>query len=222
MEPMEYRISRDGKTFGPYTEAELHAYFAAGNIVETDLVRSADTDKWATLKKHFKEQEKQKKKAPLLLPGLRGDLPAPPDMPWWLAMILEVFTGFAFFIAWDIVEGFWLHRVMPRSRALWYFIAAALLFAVNAPAIYSTVLHNVFNAPITASTNATWIGVASFALRIVARFSMRSSLLQHFNETEPIGLKLSWWMTLLFGGLYFQYHFNRVNDGKRLLAITAI
>jgi hypothetical protein len=29
-------------------------------------------------------------------------------------------------------------------------------------------------------------------------------------------------MTLLFGGLYFQYYFNRVNDGKRLLAITAI
>jgi hypothetical protein len=219
---MEYQVSRGDKTFGPYTEADLHAYFASGNIVETDLVRSSDKDKWVPLKKLLKAQEKQKKKSKPILTGLRSDVLSPPDIPWWMGMVLEILTGLTFFVAWDIVEGFWMHRVQRKSRALWFYIVAGVLFLINAPAIYSSVLHNLFNAPLTASTNATWLGIASFAMRIVARFSMRRSLLEHFNETEPIGLKLSWWMTLMFGGLYFQYHFNRINDAKRVMTTTAL
>jgi hypothetical protein len=33
---------------------------------------------------------------------------------------------------------------------------------------------------------------------------------------EPVGLSLSGVMTFFFGGLYFQYHLNRINEMKRL------
>jgi hypothetical protein len=46
---------------------------------------------------------------------------------------------------------------------------------------------------------------------------MRSSLEEHFNRAEPVGLRLGAVMTFFFGGLYFQYHLNRINEMKRTL-----
>jgi hypothetical protein len=54
-------------------------------------------------------------------------------------------------------------------------------------------------------------------VRIVARFNMRASLEEHFNGPEPVGLSLSGVMTFFFGGLYFQYHLNRINELKRMM-----
>jgi hypothetical protein len=54
-----------------------------------------------------------------------------------------------------------------------------------------------------------------FVLFLVAVFSMRSSMEEHFNGPEPIGLKLSGVMTFFFNILYFQYHFTRINELKR-------
>jgi hypothetical protein len=223
---MAYQVSRDGTLFGPYDEAELREYFATGNIVENDLVRSSDRDKWRPLRKVLKELDEQQKKRvkamPIAMPGLSLDILSPPDMPWWFAMILDILTGLTFFVAWDIVEGVWMYRVDRMSKALWYYLAAGLLFAIDAPALYSNVLHNIFSTPIISSEYTGLLSVASFVLRIFARFSMRTSLLKHFNEAEPIGLKLSKFWTLLFGGLYFQYHFNKINEGKRGLEEAAV
>ena len=53
-------------------------------------------------------------------------------------------------------------------------------------------------------------------VRLVARFTMRSNLEEHFNGPEPVGLSLSGVMTFFFGGIYFQYHLNRINELKRM------
>jgi len=214
---MEYRIARDGQTFGPYTEDELRQYLASGNIVESDLARSDAMTDWQPLRKVLPKQKKPKR-GTLNPAGLRKDLPSPPDMPWWIALALEVLTELAFFVAWDIVEAVWLCWVQKRSHAIWYYSLAALLFLLNLPAIYSSIRHFSLFSPFTHSTQATWLTVAVLAARLVGRFSMRRSLLQHFNGVEPIGLKLSWLWTLLFGGLYFQYQFNRINALKRAAA----
>jgi GYF domain 2 len=226
---MDYQVSRDDTMFGPYTEDELREYSISGNIVGTDLVRRAGSEKWTPLKKVLKKldeqqkllEAKEKKSMLLRMEGLRADVPSPPDMPWWLAAILDVATGLTFFVAWDIVEGVWMYRVQRESKALWYYLVAGAMFAVNAPAIYSTVMHDVFGTAATTSSSAGWLSALSFVVRIFARFSMRKSLLQHYNQAEPIGLKLSKFWTLLFGGLYFQYHFNRINEGKRAMEEAA-
>jgi hypothetical protein len=45
---------------------------------------------------------------------------------------------------------------------------------------------------------------------------MRRSMEEHYNGPEPIGLSLSGVMTFFFGVYYFQYHFTRINEMKRL------
>ena len=43
----------------------------------------------------------------------------------------------------------------------------------------------------------------------------RAALEEHFNGPEPVGLQLNPVMTFFFGGLYFQYHLNRINALKQ-------
>lgn len=210
---MEYIVSRGAQTFGPYTEAELRAYLSSGNIVASDLVSGNELEKPLPVRKALEQWDKRH----TLQSGLRADIPSPPDLPWWLGAILEILTVSAFFTVWDIVEASWLWRVRRQSRALWYYLAAGVLFVVNSRAIFSTFLSHFGMPAAPEAPHAALLAVAAFVLRFIARFSMRRSLCEHFSQTEPIGLKLKWIWTLIFGGLYFQYHFNKINEAKRNL-----
>src|SRR5436305_14589769 len=123
----EFRVCRGGNEFGPYTEAQLREYLASGNIVESDRVRSAQMKKWHSVKRVMPRLDKAARRAALQtarMAALRNDLPSPPDIPWGIALVLEIFTEFSFFVAWDIVQAVWLHRVQKNSRALWYYLVA--------------------------------------------------------------------------------------------------
>jgi GYF domain 2 len=223
---MEYLVAREGKTYGPYTEDELRQYLASGNVVESDLARSDTMTDWQPLRKVLPKLKKQKqpKTGKLNPAGLRKDLPSPPDLPWWIGLLLEGFSGMTFFLAWNVVEAVWLYRVQKSSlRTLIYYSGSALFFLVGASSFLSRAAHKIFSISSLHSTGTTLLTDApvlalAVLLLLVARFSMRRSLLEHFNGAEPIGLKLSWFWTLLFGGLYFQYHFNRINALKRAAA----
>lgn len=210
---MEYIVSRGSQTFGPYNEAEVREYVSTGNIAPTDIVTGGNLEKPIPVRKALTFWSRTH----TLQTGLRTDLPSPPDLPWWLAAILDLATGLTFFVAWDIVEAFWLRRVRPQSHALWYYLVAGLLFAINAPALYGNVLRGLGFTIHGDQTHEALLGVSAFVMRIVARFSMRRSLCEHYSQTEPIGLHLKWFWTLVFGGLYFQFHFNRINEAKRNL-----
>jgi len=209
---MNYRIARGGEVFGPYSEDELRAYLASGNIVESDLARTDEMTVWLPVKKVLPKPKKTKqpRKKPLRAEGLRSDVPAPPDMPWVATMVLAIFTGSFFLIAWDLWAAWWLRRVDKGSRAIWYYGFAALLFLVDVP--------KIFHLELASWTHATLLNIAGFTIWFLARYSMRASLRQHFNVAEPIGLRLSWWMTTLFGGIYFQYQFNKINALRRAAA----
>src|SRR6185312_3450610 len=195
---MEYQVSRDGTMFGPYTEEELRKYSLSGNIVGTDLVRSSVTEKWTPLRKILKKlddeqrqrEAKDKSLKALRMEGLRPNIPAPPDIPWWFAAILGVFTVFTFFVAWDGVEGFWLYRGDRERKALWYYLLSGAMFAINGSALYSMVSHDIFRSAATTSSSSGLLGAAGFVVWIFARMSMRKSLLQHYNHVEPINLRL--------------------------------
>ena len=217
---MDYRISRGGETYGPYTEAELRDYIASGNVSLSDLARSDKMKKWRPVRRVLPKQKKARPQT-LQVQGFRADVLSPPDIPWWMAFVLDVLTGFSFFVAWDIIEGIWIYRVRGKSRALAYYVIAGVLFAINAPAYYSAVNDVTGN-----SLGVPWhtkllgftgilLAATTIALRIVGRFVMRRELLEHYSQEEPVGLQLSWWKTLLLGGLYFQYHFNHINELKR-------
>ncbi len=148
--------------------------------------------------------------------------PDPPDLRWWVALMLGIVTLGAFFVVWDVVQAAWLRRVERSSTALIFYCIALVLFIVNAPAQWASINHALFNGPLVGTPFALWLSLGAIATRLVARFVMRSALCRHFTQTEAIGIHLSWFLTLLLGGLYFQFHFNAVNEAKRALRTSIL
>jgi hypothetical protein len=214
---MSYTITRNGQTFGPYTPAEVQQYLASGRILPTDLAQAEGMAEWLPVGELFPA-------APLAeqVAGARVVLfPDPPDLPWWVALLLGILTGGLFFVIWDIVEAAWLRRISQTSSALALYTVVAVLYVLRLPETWHSVEYNVFNGPRMVPTPfGGLVGLAGVVLAIVARFVFRSELLKHFNGPEPLGLRLNAFWTLLFGGLYFQFHFNRINERKRALRVS--
>lgn len=216
---MNYRIARNGQIFGPYTTAHVLRYIASGNILPTDLAQAEGTDEWLPVEQVFPATPQAVPVAPYP-GGLPRLFPDPPDFPWWAALLLGIFTGGIFFVVWDVYEAAWLHRLERASNALWLYIACVVLYLFRFPTTYHQVTHNIFGDEIYVTHHSGSLGLLALVLAIVARFVFRAELLRHFNAVEPIGLRLNGFLTLLFGGLYFQYHFNRINDVKRALRVS--
>lgn len=213
---MTYRIARGPEVFGPYTIEEVHRLLAAGNIVPRDLAQAEGWGEWRPVGELFPAPAAQAASAaPLPL------YPDPPDLPWWVALILGIVTGGLFFVIWDIVEAGWMRRINARSAALGLYVVVAILYVLRLPQEWHSVAYNAFNGPLVIETPLGHaVGLAALALAIVARFVFREELLRHFNGPEPLGLRLNAFWTLLFGGLYFQFHFNRINERKRVLGLS--
>ena len=116
------------------------------------------------------------------------------------------------------MQASWLRRVLPSSRVLLLYLVADAFWLVNLSVsvghAVAVVVHH------TAASRGFAGGIASLlylVFLLVARFTMRSELERHFNSAEPIGLRLSGVMTFFFGSLYFQYHFNRINELRRAI-----
>jgi len=208
---MTYRIARDAQVFGPYAVEEVYRLLATGNIVPTDLAQGEGMPEWRPVGELF----------PAPPTGARVMYRDPPDLPWWVALLLGILTGGVFFVIWDIVEAEWMRRVSERSAALGLYVVVAILYVLRLPQAWHIVAYNAFNGPLVVATPlGESLGLAGLALAIAARFVFRNELLKHFNITEPLGLRLNAFWTLLFGGLYFQFHFNRLNEQKRMLQMS--
>ena len=222
---MTYRIARNGQTvqiFGPYTEAQVREYLASGNIAVTDLVQIEGTVEWVPILQLFPLAA-----TPVAPPsmgaaaGMRLPLyPDPPDFPWWGALLLGLITGGLFFVVWDIVQAAWLRRVQPASRAIGLYIAIGVLFLKRLPSSWDTINYNLFGGPPVGPHHGFILFLVWVGLYLASRHVIRQELLEHFTNVEPIGLRLSSFLVYLFGGLYIQYHFNRINEIKRAMHVS--
>lgn len=205
---MTYRIARGAEVFGPYAAEEVRRLLAAGNIVPTDRAQVEGRQEWLAVGELF--------------PAARPmQFPDPPDLPWWIALIIGILTGGLFFVIWDVVEAAWMRRVSERSVALGLYAVVAILYVLRLPEAWHIVAYNAFNGPpVVVTPLGHGLGFTGLGLAIAARFVFRNELLRHFNGPEPLGLRLNAFWTLLFGGLYFQFHFNRINEHKRRLRMS--
>lgn len=232
---MLYHVSRSGQNYGPYTLEDLQRYVASGNILPTDLARSDDSAEWVPVAQILNIPAPGFQPPPAYPPaGTPGFPPAPgavyPDAPnlnWGLVLLFAFFTCSLFMWVWNLVLSSWMKRVQPNSKAFIYYIAATVLLffqiALGSHArigpMYGTPMQPGYHWFVTYYTLhplRDFVGLALWVVRLVARFTMRSELEQHFNTAEPVGLSLSGVMTFFFGGLYFQYHINRINELKRM------
>ena len=148
--------------------------------------------------------------------------PDPPNLHWGLVLLIGWLTSGLFLLIWEFVQTSWLKKVQPDATALKKYITAygllfgALILGIIA-AVVSAATGQAGNTPVVGILLGLLAVLGYFAgivMIFVARFSERTSLEQHFNGPEPIGLRLSGAMTFFFGGLYFQYHLNRINQLK--------
>lgn len=214
---MTYRIARNGQIYGPYSLIEVQRYLASGQILPTDLAQGDSMQEWLPIEQLFPTTPIPAIPHPGGLPKL---FPDPPDLPWWVALLIGIFTAGFFFQIWDIVESAWMRRVDRSSTALYLYLAEGIVYLIKLPMTFHNIAYNLGYGPPVEAGHSLFLTLLGIILFLLSRFVFRNELLRHFNGPEPIGLRLNWFLTLLFGGLYFQYHFNRINELKRALRIS--
>ena len=201
---MTYQVSRNGQMYGPYTLEDLQRYVASGNVLPTDLAKSEEMTDWLPVAQ--------------ILGGPAVAAPVyAPNLNWGLELLLGFLTCRLFVLVWNLIIASWARRVEPTSKAFMYYIVATVLTVLQFGGSWGMAVSIVQHRPPHQSVIGGLLGLVAFVARLIARFSLRDTLEQHFNGPEPLGLRLSAVMTFFFGGLYFQYKLNRLNEIKEAL-----
>ncbi|OJV43825.1 MAG: hypothetical protein BGO25_11770 [Acidobacteriales bacterium 59-55] len=215
---MQYQVSRNGQMYGPYTIEDLQRYVASGHILYTDMAKSEDMAEWLPVSRILGAPSAYAASAPYAYAPPAGvPYPDPPDLHWGLVLLFAILTCGLFALAWDFVQVLWIKKVQPDTKAMMYFLIYAVLWLLNLGSSAGNIKVGMHGGAPHTSPTAGLISLAALVFLIVYRFSMRNSLERHFNGPEPLGLRLGGVMTFFFGGLYFQYHFNRINEMKETL-----
>ena len=143
--------------------------------------------------------------------------PDPPNLNWGLELLLGFLTCALFVVVWNLVIASWANRVQPASKALMYYIIATVLIVLNFGGSWGISSRSAHHT--STSSTLSWQSdrYCRWVVRLIARFTLRDTLEQHFNGPEPLGLRLNAVMTFFFGGIYFQYKLNEINQIKQTL-----
>ena len=236
---MHYQVSRNGQMYGPYTLEDLQRYVASGNILPTDLAKSEEMAEWVPVSAILSAQAAAPvsdafgaapawsdasqatympaTNAPV---GTLANSPYPdaPNLHWGLVLLFSLLTCSLFMWVWNLIVAAWLKRVQPNATSLLYYAGALILLVlqilVGVPygmhRAMEPGLHTHYGNPV-----GSLIALCVWVVRLIARFSQRASLEEHFNAPEPVGLQLNPVLVFFFGGIYFQYKLNEINAMKQ-------
>jgi hypothetical protein len=217
---MNYQVSRNGQMYGPYTSEDLQRYLASGNVLLTDLAKSEDMPDWLPVAQILAvtgAASPTYTPPPEYAAAAGAQYQDPPNLNWGLELLLGFVTCGLFVVVWNLVIAAWAKRVQPTSNALTYYIVATVLIVLNLGGSWGVLLSVAHHHPHHQSVLSSLLSLATWIVRLVARFTLRDTLEQHFNGPEALGLRLSAVMTFFFGGIYFQYKLNRINEVKEAL-----
>jgi hypothetical protein len=143
--------------------------------------------------------------------------PDPPNLNWGIELLLGFLTCGFFVVVWNLVIAAWANRIQPASKAFMFYIAATVLIVLNLGSSWTIFISLSHHVHPHHSVLGNLISIAAWVVRLIARFTLRDTLEQHFNGPEPLGLRLNAVMTFFFGGIYFQYKLNEINQIKQAL-----
>lgn len=237
---MQYLISRQGQTYGPYAAEDVKRMLAERRILPSDLCWTEGMAGWEPVSRVFgpaasppgpaaagnepprsaqgSAPQGQPVSAPWPGPGLpgaagalRGGAPAwpvPPDLHWVAVLLIHYVTCGVFGIIWMFVQANFVKKIHPGSPARVLLFAYLGFMAALIPLTALMILVEQWKE--ASAVIIAFLALLGSALCIWAIFSMRRSLLYHYNTAENIGLRLNPVLTFFFNILYFQYHFSRI------------
>jgi GYF domain 2 len=223
---MTYQVSRNGQMYGPYALDDLKRYVASGNILPTDLAKSEEMPEWVPVSQILGTSSVPREAyatptayaAPSLTSQPTGvAYPDPPNLNWALELFLGFVTCALFVMVWNLVIASWANRIEPASKALTYYIIATVLIVLNLGSSWGVFISMAHHNHPHQHFLGNLIGIAAWVVRLIARFTLRDTLERHFNGPEPLGLRLNAVMTFFFGGIYFQYKLNEINQLKQTM-----
>lgn len=220
---MSYQVSRNGQLYGPYTLEDLQRYVATGNVLPTDLAhdvsQTEDPPLWIPVSQLLSDAGAAVPTQPYISPvayaAPLGLYPDPPNLNWGLLLFFDLLTCGFFQIVWNLILAAWVKRIEPVSKALVYYIIATVLLLANVGSSFGNAFAMMHHEPVRPNYVGGVIVLIAWVVRLVARYSLRADLERHYNGPEPIGLFLGPVLTFFFGGIYFQYKLNQVNETKR-------
>ena len=248
---MHYHISRNGPQYGPYTLEDIQRYVASGNILPTDMAKNGEMADWVPVSQLLPPAAaaptdpfgNPSYASPVATPVYgQPAAPAqsaqaysyqdPPNLNWGLYTLFAIITCTLFSKVFTVVQAAWLKRVQPNSNALLSYgiqygimILTIVVRAATHTLVQTTGPQIGFGAGIGAYAHqnpvVNLLNLLYLIMIFVSRFVMRASMEEHFNTVEPIGLRLSPVMTFFFGGIYFQYHINRIMEMKQVARFNA-
>ena len=210
---MHYQVTRNGQMYGPYTFEDLQRYVASGHILKSDLAKSDEMAEWVPVAQILNTAGVGSPgyaavpayAAASVYPGAPGgSYPDPPNLNWALELLLGFLTCGLFVVVWNLVLAAWGKRLQPASNALTFYIIATALIVLNFGGSYGNFIAVMHHGHPHRSILGGLIGIATWVMRLIARFTLRDTLEQHFNGPERLGLRLGAVMTFFFGGIYFQ------------------
>ena len=142
---MNYFIIRDGQEYGPYTLADLQRYVAAGQILLTDMARSEGMSDPQPV-----SQIVGTIPVPVAAPYQPAApampyYPDPPNLHWGLVLLFGIITCGMFSIVWALILASWMKKVAPQSRAIYWYIAEAVMLLPITFTGFSAGLHHTGN-----------------------------------------------------------------------------
>ena len=221
----EYHVSRNGKTLGVYPEPDAKDYYAQGRIAPGDLVWREGMPAWVAAGQVFgpAPQLADEPFSPPVPPTIAafpaatiqaGAAPAgassgpPPKLHWALLLLFTLLTLGVFYVVWSFIQAAWVRKIHPASNAL------TLLSVYLVLVVVGQLVSGASQKDSSEAAAGGMLIIAGTIVDIVASFSVRRSMIDHYNKVEPIGLRLSAALTLFIGAIYLQYHMTRVARWK--------
>ena len=210
---MSYTISRNGEQFGPYSEADLHAHISSGHILPDDLTWKEGMATWLPVAQIFSSGSQRGSVAapppfvghlsPSVAPA---SVSVPPGLHWGLVLLFTLLTFGLFGWVWLFIQQNWIRRIAPETQTTGVaYIIGYIVFAVVA---------NVANFTDHPGLAFAFM-LTGWVLAILWVLGSGNAMRRYYNQVEPIGLRLSTPMLVIFGTLYLQHHMSRIATWKK-------
>lgn len=221
----DYHVSRNGRTLGVYPQADAKDYYAQGRIAPGDLMWREGMPGWVAASEIFgpAPQAAAATFTPPVPPPrpdarveveMASSAPLPPRLHWALVLLFTLLTFGVFFVVWICIQAAWIKKIDPRSNAMAMMVIYLVLVLVG------QVIASANPEGSSGAAAGGMLVLIGSIVSIVGIFSMRRSMLDHYNKAEPIGLRLSGALTFFIGVFYLQHHMTRIARWKQTGVLT--